>query len=307
MGAYQHLFQAGRVVSDQTQLDTGINRVFRGTDPEDRESFVRIITGYYKQGRRPMPWRDEITPYRVVVSELMLQQTQVSRVMEKFPSFIRRFPDFQALADATLADVMKEWQGLGYNRRAKYLHAIAIRVVDEWGGVLPRTPEELITLPGVGRATAGSITVFAYNFPVVFIETNIRRVFIHHFFTDGEPVSDGQIHPLVESTLDTDNPREWYYALMDYGTWLAGRLPNPNRRSRHYSRQSAFEGSDRQIRGRILRRLLSDSSCPAQCLIAEAGGDQIRCGLILSAMVREGILVESGDQIRIADSIRSPD
>jgi A/G-specific adenine glycosylase len=278
--------------------------VFRGTDPEDRDEFIRLIRGYYSHGKRSMPWRDKITPYRVVVSEVMLQQTQVSRVKEKFEPFIRCFPDFSTLSLVSLAEVMKEWQGLGYNRRAKYLHAIAIHVMESWNGILPHDPDVILSLPGIGKATAGSITAFAFNIPVVFIETNIRRVFIHHFFEGADPVSDAQILPLIELTLDHLNPRDWYYALMDYGSWLAGRMPNPNRRSRQYSRQSVFEGSDRQIRGRIMKRLVSETSCPFDLLIGEAGGERSRGTAILSGMIQEGLLCESEGHIRITDFYR---
>jgi A/G-specific adenine glycosylase len=289
-------------MSDQQVLDTGVSHLFCGSDPDDQKEFIDLIRGYYSHGKREMPWRNEITPYRVVVSEVMLQQTQVTRVSEKFGTFIRKFPDFSTLSHASLADVMKEWQGLGYNRRAKYLHAIAIHVMEKWGGVFPQSPEEILTLPGIGRATAGSITVFAYNSPVVFIETNIRRVFIHHFFSGSDPVSDAQILPLIELTLDQENPREWYYALMDYGTWLTGRITNPNRRSKHYSRQSVFEGSDRQIRGRILRRLISDTACSFDLIISEAGEDRSRGAAILLGMIQEGLLCESEGRVKIADS-----
>jgi A/G-specific adenine glycosylase len=234
----------------------------------------------------------------------MLQQTQVPRVKEKYVAFIRRFPDFSTLSHASLAEVMKEWQGLGYNRRAKYLHELSIHVVEELNGVLPQSPDKLISLPGIGKATAGSIAAFAYNSPVVFIETNIRRVFIHHFFSGDDLVSDAQILPLVELTLDRRDPREWYYALMDYGTWLVGRMPNPNRRSRHYVRQSAFEGSDRQIRGKILRRLISETTCPPDVLVCEAGDDPDRGISILSGMIQEGLLCESEAGIKINDNRR---
>ncbi len=110
--------------------------------------------------------------------------------------------------------------------------------------------------PGIGPGTAGSIAAFAFNKPVVFIETNIRRVFIHHFFPDAEAVDDAELYPLIEAALDKTNPREWYYALMDYGAFLATTVSNPNRRSQHYTRQSKFEGSDRQIRGELIRILL---------------------------------------------------
>lgn len=249
-----------------------------------------------------MPWRDEITPYRIVVSELMLQQTQVSRVMDKYPEFIMRFPDFTTLSQAPLAGVLEAWQGLGYNRRAKYLHTIARRVVDEWGGILPQDPEMLISLTGIGRSTAGSIAAFAFNMPVVFIETNIRRVFIHHFFPEGDAIADSQILPVVEQTLDRDNPREWYYALMDYGTWLAGRMQNPNRRSRHYLKQSAFEGSDRQIRGQLLRKLLTEKTCPIETLITDSGAEPSRVRRILISMIQEGLLCEGHGGIKVADN-----
>ena len=283
----------------QQQLDTDTSHLLNGSDPADQKIFKLIIKGHSIQGRRPMPWRDLITPYRVVVSELMLQQTQVLRVMEKFPQFIQRFPDFATLSQASLADILEAWQGLGYNRRAKYLHAISRQIIEEWKGDLPQDPETLITLPGIGRATAGSISAFAFNQPVVFIETNIRRVFIHHFFTQEDIVADADIIPLVEKTLDHMNPREWYYALMDYGTWLAGRTENPNRRSRHYAKQSTFEGSDRQIRGQLLKRLLTEKRCSPEVLITDFQGDPSRVRRILLAMIQEGLLCVSEGSISI--------
>lgn len=285
--------------SKQQHLDCGVSDILNPDDLVDRDRFVRCIKEYYLRGKRPMPWRDEITPYHVVVSEIMLQQTQVPRVIERFPAFISRFPDFQTLRDASLADVLAAWQGLGYNRRAKYLHAIAGMVMDRWEGLLPEDPDLLITLPGIGAATAGSIAAFAFNAPVVFIETNIRRVFIHHYFPPGVSVTDASILPIVRQTLDQENPREWYYALMDYGTWLAGRVENPNRRSRHYTRQSAFEGSDRQIRGIILKRLIADTQLPLSDIIAIPGYEPTRVARILSALITEGMVCEEAGMIRI--------
>lgn len=284
----------------QHQLETGVAHTFQGSNPDDLEAFIDIIHGFYTRMRRPMPWRDEITPYRVVISEIMLQQTQVRRVMEKFPHFIRRFPDFISLADASLTDVLGAWQGLGYNRRAKYLHELARSVVKDYNGALPNNPEILITFPGIGNATAGSITVFAFNKPVVFIETNIRRVFIHHFFPDGEKIADSEIYPLVERTLDCKNPRDWYYALMDYGTWLSGRIENPNRKSRHYSRQSPFEGSDRQIRSSLLKQMLASNCSPLEDIIQNSKEDTQRMRRIIADMVKEGLLCEKNGIIEVA-------
>ena len=179
--------------------------------------FKDIVHSYYQKHARKFPWRETRSPYGILVSEFMLQQTQVERVLGKYPLFIASFPDFQTISCASLKDVLLHWQGLGYNRRAVNLWKTAQAVVEGFHGDLPETREELIRMPGIGRATAGAILAFAFNRPVVFIETNIRRAFIHHFFQDRKDVRDSEILPLVEATLDYENPRQWYYALMDYG------------------------------------------------------------------------------------------
>lgn len=210
-----------------------------------------------------MPWREDTSPYSIFISEVMLQQTQVSRVFRKYPEFLESFPSFSSLAEADLTDVLRAWQGMGYNRRGKYLRDGAKIIVEEHGGILPDNPVILDTLPGIGLATAGSISCFAYNKPTVFIETNIRRSVIFHFFKDQEAVHDSDILPIVQKCLQkiektkSISYREWYWALMDYGTYLATYISNPNRQSRHYAIQSKFEGSDRQVRGRLLRGYLS--------------------------------------------------
>lgn len=274
--------------------------LFSPGDPGAAAPFNRMLMDFYRQNRRPMPWRDQITPYRVLVSELMLQQTQVPRVMQKFPAFIARFPDFRSLAEASLEDVLRSWQGLGYNRRAKYLQGIARAVTDRWDGRLPEDPAVLKTLPGIGEATAGSIVTFAWNHPLVFIETNVRRVFLHHFFPGRDQVPDREIYPVVEMVMDRDNPREWYYAVMDYGAFLAGRVPNPNRRSRHYAVQTPFDGSDRQVRGSIIRILLGHGPMPREDLLTRCGADRERAGDILSRMIREGFLEDKSGIISFA-------
>lgn len=204
---------------------------------------------------RDMPWRRDTRPYYVLVSELMLQQTQVSRVMPKFQTFIAAFPDEQALAMAPLADVLRLWQGLGYNRRAKYLHDAARMIVDDYDGRFPDAEQELLRLSGVGRNTAGAILAYAYNQPSIFVETNVRTVYIHHYFADRDGVHDSEIIELLTATLDQDNPRRFYQALMDYGSHLKATGAQNITRSRHYKKQSQLEGSIRQMRGEILRRL----------------------------------------------------
>ena len=257
--------------------------------------FQDIIWDYYHDHRREMPWRENSNPYWVVVSEVMLQQTQVSRVSEKFPQFIDQFSSFKELAKASPASVITAWQGLGYNRRALNLQKLA-QTID---GDLPREPEELIKLPGIGPGTAGSIAAFAYDAPVVFIETNIRRVFIHHFFEDQEGIDDKQLLPLVEEALDREHPREWYYALMDYGSHLAKTVPNPNRRSKHHTVQSKFEGSDRQLRGAILRGLVGQPLSDKQLIEHIECSDEARFSKILNQLAKEGLVEQHRGRYRL--------
>lgn len=220
------------------------------------EKFVETVRAYYKKdGRYNLPWRKVKNPYRILISEIMLQQTQVERVIPKYKSFLKKFPSLASLASASLGDVLREWQGLGYNRRAKMLHKCAQIIVRDHRGALPKTHSALMKLPGVGHYTAGAVMAFTYNQAIPIIETNIRTVFIHHFFKGRDGVTDKEFFRLIERTLDMKNPREWYYALMDYGAHLKKTIGNQNMQSKHYTKQSTFKGSDRQIRGAIIRIL----------------------------------------------------
>ena len=263
-------------------------------------SFQRLIYDYYNEHRRDLPWRNTDNPYHILVSEIMLQQTQVERVMEKYGLFLARFPDVVSLAKATLKEVLEVWQGLGYNRRAISLMKLAGIIVSEYQGELPADAEELMKLPGIGHATAGCLLAFAFRIPSVFIETNIRRVFIHHFFQDREGIHDNEIMPLVEATLDRSNPRDWYYALMDYGSQLKKAIENPNKKSAHYTRQAPFEGSDRKIRGAVLKSLVRKTSMTEEDMIIAIGIEKERIKKILSALVKEGFIVRTGKTYRIA-------
>jgi A/G-specific adenine glycosylase len=259
----------------------------------NKQSFQALIWQKANELHRDMPWREDTRPYYVLVSELMLQQTQVDRVIPKFEAFIRQFPNEKCLADASLADVLKLWSGLGYNRRAKFLHETARKVVSEYGGVFPDTVEELVHLPGVGPGTAGAIVTYAFNQPVAFIETNVRTVYFHHFFETGEKVSDAQLAPLIEDTIDKEHPREFYWALMDYGTWLkrngAGRITQ----SQHYSKQTALKGSLREVRGQIIRALTMGDKTRL-----ELQNDIIQDARFLPALeglMRDGLIAQTDD------------
>ncbi|MBI4059623.1 A/G-specific adenine glycosylase [Candidatus Giovannonibacteria bacterium] len=235
------------------------------------KKFQKTIWGYYRRHGRDFPWRKTRDPYHILVSEIMLQQTQVGRVERKFGEFLKQFPNFHTLAKTSTRDVLRAWRGLGYNRRALALKRTAKIVVEKYGGKLPRETDELVDLPGIGPGTAGAIRAFAFNLPSIFIETNIRRVFLCCFFSNKQGVSDDEVKALLERACpprfsEGKSWREWYWALMDYGAMLGSpkrgeeglghRIENPNRRSKHYAKQSKFEGSNRQLRGQVLRILL---------------------------------------------------
>ena len=268
----------GRIFSQKFDADTGISE------------FRQMVLDYYSHHGRPMPWRDTTDPYKILVSEIMLQQTQVERVLVKYPAFLSAFPDFTSLAQAPLADILTVWQGMGYNRRAIYLQKCAQRAVNEYNGILPADVETLATFPGIGRATASSICAFAFDLPVVFIETNIRRVFIHFFFSDADTVNDAKILPLVDKALYKENPRIWYWALMDIGTALKKTIENPNRKSAHYTKQVPFEGSDRRIRGRIIALLLATPNLTVDEIAARFTEDPDRILRIVKALENEGFI-----------------
>lgn len=268
--------------------------------PAHIHTFQDTVFSYYRAHKRILPWREDIHPYGVVVSEIMLQQTQAARVREVYPRFLSRFPSFRALAQATLEEVLTVWQGMGYNRRAKYLRLIAQSIENTYQGVLPQDPDRLDELPGIGYATACSIATFAFNHPHVFIETNIRRVLLHHFFQGKSEVDDKELLPLARETLRRDNPREWYYALMDYGAHLGKTIDNPNRKSKHYTRQSTFSGSRRQLRGIILKLLLTQKSVSRETFIDIPSFDSIQIDEVLYQLAQEGMIHVNGNEYTIS-------
>ena len=268
--------------------------------PAGARRFRRRLYRFFHDQGRQLPWRATTDPYHILVSEIMLQQTQVERVALKYEPFIHAFPDVWSLARAPLRDIMAAWQGLGYNRRALALQRSARRLVAEFDGILPAEVDTLRTLPGIGEATAGALAAFAFNQPVVFIETNIRRVFLHCFFPGQSGVRDREILPLVDQTLDRLQPRPWYYALMDYGAMLKRAVPNPNRRSAHHQRQAPFADSDRQLRGLILKALLGSQALSAGELVKAVGKGPERTTGLIGTLITEGFLEQEGAFLRIA-------
>lgn len=258
----------------------------------DLSSFSKKIWEFYCANKREFPWRSNPSEYHVFVSEIMLQQTQTNRTISKFEEFLAEFPDFKALALASFIDVLRVWKGLGYNRRARWIQQAAQIIYHQHNNKLPSKPTDLVQLPGIGPATSCSIVTFAFNTPTMFIETNIRTVFLHEFFTNQENISDKQIIPLIAATVDQENPREWYYALMDYGVYLKKTLPNPSRKSKHHTKQSKFEGSDRQMRGRILEALLAYGPSSQQELAEICICEEARLQKLVTALLHEKLVVE---------------
>ena len=264
----------------------------------DYDEFRHLISSRGRELYRDMPWRQDTRAYYVLVSELMLQQTQVPRVIPKFEAFIRQFPDIQTLARAPLADVLRAWTGLGYNRRAKYLHEAAKQLEAECGGEMPNDYEKVRRLPGVGPATAGAIMAYAFNQPIVFIETNVRTVYFHYFFEPDKKVSDAELLPLIEATIDKNHPREFYWALMDYGTWLKQNVKKNTNQSIHYKKQSRFSGSTREVRGQIIR-LLGENDMTLDRLQEQVPGDE-RFTQALDGLLKDGLVVCSDDVLHLA-------
>lgn len=293
-----------RYASVNSTLDTSLREMEKGILIQAGEGdaagalslFQMMILSFYEKNGRDLPWRRTTDPYHILVSEIMLQQTQVERVSPKYLAFIEEFPTIGSLAAAPLSDLLAAWAGLGYNRRAINLQKAAIILRDEHNCSVPPDPDLLATLPGIGKATAAAICVYAFNMPLCYIETNIRRIFIHYFFQGEENIPDTAIMPLIEAALYHENPGKWYSGLMDYGSILKRRMANPNQRSRHYTRQAPFAGSDRKIRGEILRLLLKEKAIGRKklksALIGEERDEWARLERLLSDLTKEGFVRE---------------
>ena len=260
----QEALQAPLFTSDPTSSEIG-----------EFQAWVR------KAGRglyRDLPWRNTRDPYAIWISEAMLQQTQVTRVLARWERFLKKFPTVDALACASVADVVEEWQGLGYNRRAIALKRAADICSANYEGRLPESMEGLLELPGIGEATAAGITAFSRDIPCAYIETNVRSVFIHCFFRGADRVSDRQLRPLVCRACPGEEVRLWYYALLDIGARLKKDYKNPSRSATAYTRQSAFEGSRRQKRAWLVREVLASPGIASEELLARLNEEERKAG-----------------------------
>lgn len=262
------------------------------------KKFQKTIWDFYSTHKRDFPWRNIKDPYKIWVSEVMLQQTQTDRVVPKYRLFLKRFPSVQKLASARQQEVLELWQGLGYNRRGLNLKRGAEAIVERFNGKIPKDPDLLETLPGIGPYTAKAIITFAYNKPLVFIETNIRTVYLDYFFKNKSArVHDKDILCLVEKTIDTVNPREWFYALMDYGVMLKKVHKANNIKSVHYRKQTPFRGSSREVRSAILKHIVSNgpTTYSTLCTIEVVKKKKNILHKKLEELVREGFIVKNNN------------
>lgn len=256
-------------------------------------AFVQSILSFYKEkGRHDLVWRKKIQAYRILVSEVMLQQTQVARVTEKFDKWMKLYPTLKDLKSATLQEILILWQGLGYQRRAKALYEIARTY-----NVIPKTHEELCSLPGVGPYTASAVCAFAYNeFAYPMLETNIRTALIEEFHQGEESVHDGMLYDDL-SRLEKNKfvqevgARMWYYALMDYGAYLKDSKISHNSKSAHYTKQSLYKGSVRELRAKTLFAITHNEKLP----------EDIRLEQVLKALVKEGYIMQVGKKYKIQE------
>jgi A/G-specific adenine glycosylase len=256
----------------------------------DIRKFQETVWEHYRSNKRDLPWRTTTSSYEILVSEIMLQQTQVNRVLVKYSEWLTLFPTISSLASADQSTVIKAWSGLGYNRRAIALHKTARVIIEHYEGTIPMDITLLKSLPGLGDYTAKAVYTFSTNSPSEFIETNIRSAFLHHFFHDQTNIKDAELFPLIEQALDRSNPREWYYALMDYGSWLKRSVSNPSVRSAKYSRQSKFQGSRRQARGIIIKELGAKEYLTTDDILQLTQRSREEVETIISDLVHEGFI-----------------
>ena len=258
--------------------------------------FSQAVWDFYRQHGRPFPWRETSDPYAVLLSELMLQQTQTQRVLPKYVEFLSVWPDFQSMAASSLLEVLTRWKGLGYNRRALALRTIA-SATETFGWTLPDDQAQLLQFPMIGSSTAAAILAFCHGQPSVYLETNIRRVLIHQFFPGEEKVEDKNLRPILQELINLQTDfKHWYYALMDLGVYFKKNLANPNRRSAQYVLQGKFENSNRQIRGMLLLLFTERGSLRKDQLYESLPFEPERIDECLEALRKEGFIQNLTDR-----------
>ena len=258
---------------------------------KDIKVFQETILSFYDEHERSFPWRETQDPYKIWVSEVMLQQTQANRVIPKYEDWMKTFPTVKSLAQANMTNVLEQWKGLGYNNRAKWLRDAAKKVIDEYEGELPTKTKELETLKGVGPYTSRAIQIFAHNMDQVTVDTNIRRIFISEFDLDKE-TSTEDIYPLARQVLPRGKSREWHNALMDYG---ALKATSQETGVKPETTQGTFKGSNRWYRSKVLQQVMEKSRSITQ--VEEEYGEK---GMKAVRTLRKDDMIKVGEDGKIS-------
>lgn len=253
----------------------------------------RKILSYYKRYGRDLPWRRTTSPYHILVSEFMLQQTQVSRVVDYYQKFIKQLPDVKSLAEVKTPMLLKLWSGLGYNSRALRLRAAAQVILEKHDGIIPDDQKSLKELPGIGEYTSAAILAFAYNKPVPVIDINIRRVLLHELALPNS-TSNEELTIIAKRLIPRGKSAEWHNALMDYGAALP---PKVKKLYPPLTRQSSFKGSKREARGYILRILLKEKAINKHELMKMISHKEKEA--ILNQLKAENFISERNGTIRL--------
>jgi len=264
-------------------------------------TFREMIFRWWKKNRRDLPWRHTRDPYKIAVSEIMLQQTQVPRVIPKYLEFIGEYPTVFDLAKASSASVLRIWKGMGYNRRALYLRDIAKIVVKNYQGKMPKDEKLLAKLPGMGTYTARAILVFAYGQEVCCVDTNIRKI-ITHFFFDDLPQKPETIQSVADELIPKGKSWDWHQALMDYGTL---EMPNVKYQMVNNRKKSVpFRQTNRFYRGRIID-MLRERKYPEMKLINrihdQYGKQEYEIQSIINSLVKDGLVKRRKDTIQLPE------
>ena len=265
---------------------------------EDVVAFQKKVMNWWAENARDLPWRRNPSPYNVLVSEIMLQQTQVSRVTPKFDEFMKEFPTIESLAKTNIKHLLKVWSGLGYNRRAIWLKEAAKQIVER--GEFPQSVEELQELKGIGPYTSRSVLIFAFNKDLAAVDTNIRRILIASGFAD-ETMSDRQLQPIAETVLLRGRSRDWHNALMDYGSLV---LTSSKTNISPVTKQSCYEGSSRQVRGAVIRALTASDEIELENLMGllDCEANETELIKIINKLVSDGMVeIVSDQRYRIAN------
>lgn len=274
------------------------------------KQFNHLLFRWYEKNRRALPWRKTRNPYRILVSEIMLQQTRVERVLPKYAKFLRRFPTIQTLASVTLGEVLRAWSGLGYNRRAKYLWECARRIQAEHRGVFPEERVMLLALPGVGHSTAAALLSFAFDKDEPMIDTNVRRVLCRVFF-NGRVIPDRTLRDFARTLIPHGRGREWNWAVMDAGALYCRarghlarcplqKLHGPVDDFTYKKPQTNFKGSHRYWRGKIMASLTTVPNGYTLTKLRnrlELNREDLE--IILAALKKERLIKKTGTLLRV--------